>query len=66
MRAQLTHLVESAQRPDITIRVVPRSVGAHVGRDGSFKIVTVDGREVVYAAAHGGGRLVQDATPDSI
>jgi hypothetical protein len=62
MREQLAHLVEVAQLPHITIRIVPREVGAHVGRDGSFKIMTVDGSDAVYAAAHGGGRLVQDAT----
>jgi hypothetical protein len=37
-RAQLAALLELAQRPYVTIRVMPRSVGAHVGRDGSFKI----------------------------
>jgi transcriptional regulator with XRE-family HTH domain len=62
MREQLAHLIELAQLPSITIRVVPRSVGAHPGRDGSFKIMTVNGSDAVYAAAHGGGRLVQDAT----
>jgi transcriptional regulator with XRE-family HTH domain len=62
MRRQLGHLVELARQPNITIRVVPRSVGAHVGRDGSFKIMTVDASEVVYTLAHGGGRLVQDAS----
>ncbi|WP_146778949.1 helix-turn-helix domain-containing protein [Actinomadura craniellae] len=62
MREQLARLVELAQQPNITIRIVPRSVGAHVGRDGSFKIMTVDGSDVVYTQAPGGGRLVQDAT----
>ncbi|MBG6093936.1 DUF5753 domain-containing protein [Actinomadura viridis] len=62
MRAQLARLVELARQPNITVRVVPRDVGAHVGRDGSFKIMTVDGADVVYTVAQGGGRLVQDAT----
>ncbi|TDD76566.1 hypothetical protein E1293_27045 [Actinomadura darangshiensis] len=60
MREQLAHLIELAQRPNITVRIVPREVGAHVGRDGSFKIMTVDGDDVVYTVAQGGGRLVQD------
>ncbi|SNR97675.1 DUF5753 domain-containing protein [Actinomadura mexicana] len=62
MREQLARLIELARQPNITIRVVPREVGAHVGRDGSFKIMTVDGSDVVYTLAPGGGRLVQDAT----
>lgn len=62
MREQLARLVELASRPNITVRIVPLDVGAHVGRDGSFKIMTVDGSDVVYTVAHGGGRLVQDGT----
>lgn len=62
MREQLSHLVELARQPNITVRIAPRDVGAHVGRDGSFKIMTVDGGDVVYTLAPGGGRLVQDAT----
>ncbi|KAB2342929.1 hypothetical protein F8566_35785 [Actinomadura rudentiformis] len=62
MREQLARLVEVARLPHVTIRVVPREVGAHVGRDGSFKIITAAGSDVVYAAAHSGGRLVEDPT----
>lgn len=62
MRDQLARLVELARQPNITVRVVPRSVGAYVGRDGSFKIMTVGGSDVVYTLAPGGGRLVEDAS----
>lgn len=62
MREQLTHLIDLAQLPHITIRVVPRFVGAHVGRDGPFKIMTVNGSDTVYTLAPGGGRLVHDPT----
>ncbi|MFC4054235.1 helix-turn-helix transcriptional regulator [Actinomadura syzygii] len=62
MREQLNRLIEFAALPNASIRLVPRTAGAHVGRDGSFKIMTVAGADTVYAAAHGGGRLVQDAT----
>ncbi|TDB78719.1 XRE family transcriptional regulator [Actinomadura sp. KC216] len=62
MREQIAHLVEMAKLPHVTIRLVPRSAGAHVGRDGSFKIMTVGNSDTVFAAAHGGGRLVQDAS----
>jgi hypothetical protein len=58
MAEQLARLLELAQLH--TIRVVPRSVGAHAGRDGSFLIMTVDGADVAYTEAIGPGRLIQD------
>jgi hypothetical protein len=60
MRAQLAHLIGMGQRRDIVIRVVPRSVGAHPGIDGSFMLLEVDGAEVAWSEAVGGGRLVTD------
>ena len=62
MRAQLAAILEQAQRPNTTFRVVPRSVGAHLGRDGSFKIMTLGHSDVAYTEACGGGRLVMDGT----
>jgi hypothetical protein len=61
MRAQLAALLEWSQHPNITFRVVPRSVGAHMGRDGSFKIMTAGNGDIAYTEACGGGRLVMDA-----
>jgi transcriptional regulator with XRE-family HTH domain len=58
MRAQLARLLELGELPNISIRVVPRSAGAHVGLDGAFKIMTVEEGDVAYTEAHGGGRLV--------
>ncbi|MFF4237704.1 DUF5753 domain-containing protein [Actinomadura geliboluensis] len=60
MRAQLAAILERAQHPNITFRVVPRSVGAHIGRDGSFKIMTVGNTVAAYTEACGGGRLAMD------
>jgi hypothetical protein len=60
MRAQFERLLDLAQLPHITIRIVPRSAGPHPGREGSFKIMTVDREERVYVEACEGGRLVQD------
>ncbi|MEV5708217.1 helix-turn-helix transcriptional regulator [Actinoallomurus sp. NPDC052274] len=62
MRDQLAHLIELANRLHVSVRVVPKSVGAHAGRDGSFKIMTMGGVDSVYTVAPGGGRLIQDAT----
>lgn len=57
---QLTRLIELAGQH--TIRVVPRSAGAHVGRDGSFSIMTVGGIDIAYTETLGPGRLIQDPT----
>jgi uncharacterized protein DUF5753 len=58
MVEQLARLLELAAVH--AIRVVPRAVGAHVGRDGPFQIMTVDGADVVYTETLGPGRLVED------
>jgi hypothetical protein len=60
MRVQLARLLEVSRLPHIVIRVVPRSLGAHVGLDGSFKITTVNEGDVAYMEAVGGGRLSMD------
>jgi hypothetical protein len=58
MAEQLAHILELASAH--TVRVVPRGVGAHVGRDGPFQIMTVDGADVVYTETIGPGRLIED------
>ncbi|GAA4615889.1 helix-turn-helix transcriptional regulator [Actinoallomurus liliacearum] len=59
MRAQLRYLLELMQRPNISIRIIPRSTGAHIGKDGSFRVITVDSRDIAYAGAARGGRLIE-------
>lgn len=39
MRAQLHHLATAAELPNVTVRVLPFSVGAHPGVDGSFTVL---------------------------
>jgi transcriptional regulator with XRE-family HTH domain len=39
MRAQLGRLVEASHQPNITLQVLPFSVGAHAGMDGAFMIL---------------------------
>ena len=36
MHAQLSHLLEASELPNITLQVIPFSVGAHAGMPGSF------------------------------
>jgi hypothetical protein len=38
MRAQLTHLIRLAERPDVEIRLLPFAVGAHPSPDGPFDL----------------------------
>jgi transcriptional regulator with XRE-family HTH domain len=42
MRRQLDHLVHAADRPHITIRVVPESAGVHPGLFGQFAKIELD------------------------
>lgn len=62
MREQLAHLLTMSQTPNVILRVVPRSAGAHEGLDGPFKIITVREGEVGFVEAPNGGRLVMEAS----
>jgi Domain of unknown function (DUF5753) len=61
MRKQLAYLLEASDRPNIGIRVVPRSAGAHYGMNGSFKVMTRASGDIAYSESPGGGRLVPSA-----
>ncbi|MGI8332003.1 DUF5753 domain-containing protein [Actinomadura scrupuli] len=60
MRAQLARLLEVTELPQVTVRVVPKSAGAHVGMEGPFKILSVEEGDVVYVETCGAGRLIRD------
>jgi transcriptional regulator with XRE-family HTH domain len=50
MRDQLTHLTESAVRPDITVQVVPSGIGAHAGLLGAFVVADFEAApSILYA-----------------
>src|SRR4051794_36579983 len=42
MREQAEHLITMAERPNVTIQVVPLARGMHPGLRGSFSIMTFD------------------------
>ncbi|WP_406312625.1 helix-turn-helix domain-containing protein [Streptosporangium sp. NBC_01639] len=50
MRAQLDHLIRQAQRPHITVQVIPFPAGAHPGMPGSFIVLKfpLDDPDVIY------------------
>ncbi|MDQ3825726.1 MAG: helix-turn-helix domain-containing protein [Actinomycetota bacterium] len=55
MQAQLKRLVADAQRPNITIQVLPFSVGAHQATAGSFVVLAFpdsDDNDLVYVEGH--------------
>lgn len=60
MREQLARLLDLSEVPNVALRVVPKSVGAHIGLDGPFMTLTVGDRDLGFAEAPIGGRLVLD------
>ncbi|MFG2006095.1 helix-turn-helix transcriptional regulator [Spirillospora sp. NPDC048911] len=62
LRKQLARLLQITERPNVVLRVVPKSAGAHLGLSGAFKIMKVAGANLAYTEAMGGGRLVQGAS----
>jgi transcriptional regulator with XRE-family HTH domain len=60
MKAQLAHILDLSERPNVGVRVVPKAVGHHPGLDGAFMILRLAEPfgEVAYVEAPGGGRLV--------
>jgi transcriptional regulator with XRE-family HTH domain len=59
MYDQLMHLADLADRPNVTIQVVPAEVGAHVGLLGGFSIAGVDGAGIVYMESPDQGQTTQ-------
>ena len=60
MREQLLALVEVIQRPNVSVFVVPKHVGAYAGLDGPIGLATVHGRTVGVRDAPGAGDVVED------
>jgi DNA-binding XRE family transcriptional regulator len=64
MRAQLQHLLEMTDRWNVILRVVPFLTGEHLGSEGFFQLIGLHDRDIAYAGAQGGGRLIE--MPDEI
>lgn len=66
MPKQLEKVIEVAQRPNITIEVIPFTVGAHFGMKGSFTLLEfdVDLGELLYMEGRGSSQTItgRDAT----
>jgi transcriptional regulator with XRE-family HTH domain len=59
MYDQLGHLTALAERPGITIQVVPADTGAHVGLLGAFIIAAGNGAETVYMESPDAGQTTE-------
>jgi transcriptional regulator with XRE-family HTH domain len=63
MAGQLRHILELSRRPDITFRIMPFSVGAHVGFQGPFVLLEFpepDDADVVYLEGREGAMFQDD------
>ncbi|GAA3936190.1 helix-turn-helix transcriptional regulator [Actinomadura viridis] len=60
MRAQLQHLHAMSELPNVSLRVLPFSAGAHPGVDGYFQVISLKDRDIAFAGAQKGGRLIED------
>ncbi|MFD0856841.1 DUF5753 domain-containing protein [Actinomadura adrarensis] len=60
MRDQLQHLLTMSELPHVSLRVLPFTAGANPGVDGYFQVISLNDREIAYAGAQKGGRLIED------
>jgi len=64
MRDQLAHLAQQAQRPHVTIQVIPFSAGAHSGMLGSFIVLKFapENSDVIYIDSMAGDLFLEKET----
>ena len=63
MQAQLAHMTKTAKLPNVDVRVLPFSVGAHPAMAGPFRILNfddVDDPDVVYLESHVGALYLEE------
>jgi transcriptional regulator with XRE-family HTH domain len=61
MRGQISHLIELAKRPNITLQIVPGSTGCYAGLCGAFTILSFEsGPDLVYIEGQAGGQLISE------
>jgi len=62
MHGQLLHLAEMAERPNITVEVIPYAAGAHSGLLGAFVIAEFkDAPSIVYLESAAGGQISEES-----
>lgn len=68
MARQLRHLVAQAERPDIEIRVLPFSAGAHASPNGGFQLLKMEDPfpEVAYVEGPAGALYIESAEAERL
>jgi hypothetical protein len=64
MRAQLRHLLEMAERPNVTIQVMAKAAGAHAGLEGPLVILSFPGKihpDIAYGDLYLGDVYLESA-----
>ncbi|MBL7493725.1 helix-turn-helix domain-containing protein [Frankia sp. AgB1.9] len=64
MATQLRHVLTAAQRPSITVQVLPFEFGAHEGAGGSFVLLEFDKGRAIVHLEHAAGSMFQDEPED--
>lgn len=64
MRRQLRHLVDSTERPNVTVRVVPLRAGQYAGLRGPFAILEFDDEPSLVYFANQGTSMFLDEKED--
>lgn len=60
MRGQVQHLIDLADRLNVTLQIVPSATGSYPGVMGAFMILGFDeGQDVAYVEGHVGGQLIE-------
>lgn len=60
MRKQLAHLLDIGERPNVTIQLVPVSIGEYPGLTGGISILSFeDGGDIAYSGASFGGYTIE-------
>ncbi|MGQ0840697.1 helix-turn-helix domain-containing protein [Actinokineospora sp.] len=65
MRAQLMHLIERSALPTVTLQVLPNDLGAHVGMDGAFIVLSfpeAEDPDITFVAYPTGAAHIERAT----
>ncbi|MGW5878076.1 helix-turn-helix domain-containing protein [Nocardiopsis terrae] len=68
MAVQIAHLISSAQRENLDIRVLPFSVGAHCGGAGAFRLILMPEPfpVIAYIESPGGALFVEASSADDL
>lgn len=67
MRQQLCHIRDVTERPNVSVKILPFSAGAHPGLAGSFTVARIDDldEQLVFLESMNGDKLIRDSQADT-